>query len=191
MEPLVSEGTLGIRLMLDEDDEYERIARWSNEPHVREWWDPDESPSDAAGVRAEFGPLLWADSPDTACIVMYDGAPVGYIQFYPWSAFRDEAAAMGFPDVVDAWGLDVFIGEPDLIGRGVGSAAVDLLCRYLFDMRGASCVMLAAAVDNARALRAYEKAGFARSARVLDTDTRGGDRVESWLMVRHASDSSL
>jgi aminoglycoside 6'-N-acetyltransferase len=186
MEAIVSEGNLAIRLMLDEDAEYERIARWRNEPHVSEWWDPDDPPLTPDAARKEFGPLTSSDSSDTACIVMFDDRAAGYIQFYPWAAFRDEAASMNFPQVDDAWGLDVFIGEPDLIGRGVGSAAVDLVCRYLFDQRGASRVMLAAAVDNAIALRSYGKAGFARAGRVLDTDMHGGERVESWLMVRRA-----
>jgi hypothetical protein len=78
----------------------------------------------------------------------------------------------------------VFIGESDLIDRGVGSSVVDLLSRYLFNERGASRVMFAVALDNARALRAYEKAGFAREGRVLDTDLRNEQRVESWLLVR-------
>ena len=37
---------------------------------------------------------------------------------------------------------------------------------------------------NTRALRAYEKAGFAREGRALDTDVKNGRRVDSWVLVR-------
>ncbi len=84
---------------------------------------------------------------------------------------------MDLPSVEDAFGLDIFIGEPELVGVGLGSRAVDLVCRHLFEERGASAVMLATEVINHRAQRAYEKAGFRKVAQVLDTDMRGGERV--------------
>jgi RimJ/RimL family protein N-acetyltransferase len=185
VDVIVSEDELVIRPMLDEADEYERFARWRNEPHVREWWDPDDPPMTSDEARQEYGPLVRGEDPMTACVIEFEGRAAGYVQFHPWEPFVDDAVEMGFSsDVEGAWGLDVFIGEPDLVDRGIGSAAVDLLCRYMVEERGASRVMLVAAAENGRALRAYEKVGFVRTERVLDTDTRDGRRVESWLLVR-------
>jgi RimJ/RimL family protein N-acetyltransferase len=42
--------------------------------------------------------------------------------------------------------------------------------------------MLTTDVDNVRAQAAYRRAGFRTIHRVLDTDTRGGERVWTWLM---------
>ena len=91
---------------------------------------------------------------------------------------------MGVPEDRDAFGLDIFIGEPDVVGTGVGSATVDLVCRTLFAERDASCVALLTAVGNEQAQRAYEKAGMRKVRRALDTDIKDGKRVESWLMIR-------
>jgi RimJ/RimL family protein N-acetyltransferase len=159
------------------------MVRWRNAPHVREWWDPDEAPLTLEGSRKLYGPRTGSGT-ETSCIIELDGLPVGYIQFYPWDEEPEAIDGMALPSTAGAWGLDIFIGEPDLINRGIGTRAVDLLCRSLFRDRGASAVMIVAAADNARALRAYEKAGFVRRARVLDTDTRGGERVESSALVR-------
>ena len=87
------------------------------------------------------------------------------------------------PDDGDAFGLDIFIGEPDVVGTGVGSATVDLVCRTLFAERDASCVALLTAVGNEQAQRAYEKAGMEGSPRARHRH-RDGKRVESWLMIR-------
>ena len=184
MDVIASEGGLVIRRMRDEPAEYERMAQWQNQPHVREWWDPDEPPLSPDEARQRYRGSTGADSPMTACIFEFNGRAAGYIQFHPWAAYPEDAEAMGVPLVEGAWGLDVFVGEPDLIDRGIGTALVDLLSRYLFEERGASCVMFVAAVDNARALRAYEKAGFAREGRALDTDVKNGRRVDSWVLVR-------
>ena len=184
MHLIASEGGLVIRLMKDDPVEYERMARWRNEPHVRERWYPDDPPLTPDEAQRDYGPRAGPDASTTSCVIEFEGRAAGYIQFYPWGAFREEVEAIGLPEVEDAWGLDIFIGEPDLLGRGIGSAAIDLLCRYLLTERDASCVMLTTGIDNAGAIRAYEKAGFVRAGQALDTDTKDGQRVQSWVMVR-------
>jgi ribosomal protein S18 acetylase RimI-like enzyme len=60
---------------------------------------------------------------------------------------------------------------------------VSLIHRYLVEQRGAAGVALVVARDNVRAQRAYEKAGLVRISEVLDTDTRAGQRIPSYLMA--------
>ena len=43
------------------------------------------------------------------------------------------------------------------------------------------------AADTALLVAAYEKAGFSKVRRVLDTDTRDGERVRCWLMERRGT----
>jgi aminoglycoside 6'-N-acetyltransferase len=187
MEPeeLARDGELSIRRMRDDPDDYNLVVRWRNQPHVAEWWSTDEDPSpttfdrvvEGYGPRAEDG--AWA----IGCIITTGDRAVGYIQFYPWSEVADEAREVGIPHVDGSFGLDVFIGEPDVVDHGIGSRAVALVARYLFDDRGATAVALLTSIDNVRAQRAYERAGFRKVRRTLDTDVVNGQRVASWLMV--------
>ena len=186
MDVLAREGDLAIRRMRDERGDYERMVRWRNEPHVREWWDPDDPPMTLAAAIQEYRADTREGSPTTACIIESAGEPTGFLQFYRWADDPPAAEALGLSFDDDAWGLDLFIGEPSRVGSGVGPRVIDLVCRFLFEDRGASSVALVAAQNNSRALRAYEKAGFRRGPSVLDTDTRNGQRVPSWLMTRDA-----
>jgi RimJ/RimL family protein N-acetyltransferase len=186
-ETIAAEDDLRIRRMRDDDDDYPRMVRWRNAPHVREWWDPDEPPLTLDEARRTYAPN---EESAVSGVIELDGRPIGYVQVYPWDEEPDAIDAIGLPSIPGAWGLDIFLGEPDVLDRGLGSRAVDLLCRHLLEDRGATAVMIVAAVDNARALRSYEKAGFVRRARVLDTDTRGGRRVESWALVRNGPSRS-
>ena len=63
-------------------------------------------------------------------------------------------------------GIDQFIGEPDMIGRGHGSAFIRAHVDRLF-AAGAPAVGTDPDPENARAIRAYEKAGFTAVARSL------------------------
>ena len=55
--------------------------------------------------------------------------------------------------------IDAFVGEPDMIGRGHGSVFLRLVAERL-KVEGAPVVAIDPDADNARARRAYEKAGF-------------------------------
>ncbi|MDQ3915311.1 MAG: acetyltransferase [Actinomycetota bacterium] len=181
---VVAGGDLSIRRLRPVDEDLQLLVRWRSAPHVRPWWDPDLPPLDLEGARDEYLPDLGPDSTTTLCIIEQGGAPIGFVQFYRWA---DEAAAaeeVGIPFDEATWGIDVMIGEERLVDRGLGSAAVALLCDHLAAVRGATAVVLTTDVENGRAIRSYEKAGFERRGRVLDTDTKDGERVPSWLMVR-------
>jgi aminoglycoside 6'-N-acetyltransferase len=184
MTEIAAEGSLAIRPMRDDPADYRAIARWRAEPHVHEWWDPDEPAPSYEEVVAKYGPRARAEDDATACIIEWDGRAIGYVQFYRWLPFTQDEPAIDVRPDGDTFGLDIHIGEPDLIDRGIGSSAVDLLCRYLEHTEHASWIALTTEVANTRAQRAYEKAGFVKVRRVLDTDTRDGERVACWLMER-------
>ena len=144
------------------------VRDWLALPHVREWWgDPDE----------QFG-LVSGDMSEPAMdqyIVSIDDAPLGYLQCY---RLTDWNTGFG-PQPEGTRGIDQMIGVPQMIGRGHGSAFIRFFIEDLL-AAGAPRVVTDPAPVNARALRAYEKAGFARDKLV---DTPDGTAL---LMVRNA-----
>ncbi len=183
-ELLTSNQDLAIRRMRDDDEDYALMVGWRNLPHVRRWWDPDLPSMTLELAKEEYGPDTLPDAPSTACIVELEARPVGFIQFYRWSSFADDALEVGIPFDGSTYGIDVFIGDEALVGRGLGTRIVGLLSDYLLDELGGSSVALTTDLENARAIRCYEKAGFRKVKQVLDTDTWQGERTISWLMVK-------
>jgi aminoglycoside 6'-N-acetyltransferase len=184
MTALASKGDLTVRAMRDDDADHRLIVGWRAQPNVHEWWDPDDPAPDLETVRAHYGARARGEDPTTACILELGGAPIGYLQFYRWLAWPEEATALEVDADEDTFGIDLFIGEPDLVGRGLGTRVVSLICAHLERDHGASAVALTTETTNLRAQRAYEKAGFRKVRQVLDTDTRAGQRISCWLMVR-------
>jgi aminoglycoside 6'-N-acetyltransferase len=79
---------------------------------------------------------------------------------------------------IDQFIIDQFIGEPDMVDRGHGSAFIRVSTDRLL-ASGAARVITDSDSANARAIRAYEKAGFSRDRMV---DTSDGPAL---LMVRN------
>jgi aminoglycoside 6'-N-acetyltransferase len=132
------------------------VKRWIAIPHVRRWWhDPIEQ------FELVSGDL---DHPEVAqFIVCTDARPFAYLQCYHLTAVNKDFGSQ--PD--GTRGLDQFIGEADMLERGHGSAFVREFTNRLF-ATGTPRVVLDPEPENARAIRAYEKAGFTRD-RVVDT----------------------
>jgi aminoglycoside 6'-N-acetyltransferase len=144
------------------------IKRWLSEPHVRQWWgDSDEQYELVSGDLEEVAMDQY--------IVSVAGAAFGYLQCYDLTAWNS-----GFGDQPEGTrGIDLFIGEGEMIGRGHGSAFI----RTFVDDRlqsGAPRIVTDPVPDNRRAIRAYENAGFVRD-RLVETP----DGI-ALLMVRDA-----
>lgn len=146
---------LTLRPLVPEDGE--ELRRIHAIPEVARWWDPPP-----AGF-----PL--ADEPDaTRLTIEVDGAIAGMIQFYEELEPKYRHAT-----------IDLFI-DPALHGRGLGTEAMRLLVRHLFDDRGHHRITIDPALENVAAVRCYEKIGFKpvgvlrRYERIADGSWRDG-----------------
>lgn len=124
------------------------------DPTVARWWGTDDPDAALADVAGQDGHVT--------LIVDVDGSVAGAIMY----------AEEHDPDYRHA-GIDVFLGA-DYQGRGLGSEAIRVLARYLFDERGHHRLTIDPAADNERAIRAYEAVGF-RPVGVMRAYERGRD----------------
>lgn len=158
------------------------LAKWLSDPRVLEYYEGRDHPFDEAAIRAKF--IARNESAITQCVVLHQGAPLGYVQFYPLDAA--DLAEYAYPPGLRAFGMDLFIGEPEQWGRGLGTRLVAGVVGHLIAAHGAQRVTLDPHVDNPRAIRCYEKAGF-RIVRLLPRhELHEGKWRDCWLMERAA-----
>ena len=153
-------------------DDLPLLASWREREHVRRWWGPPD-------VEPESEKLA---EPRVACwIGEVDGRPVAFVQDYAVSDWLPHHFDY-LPD--GARGLDLYIGEPDALGLGHGHR---LLRRHVDGMfeRGVPAAGIDPHPDNPRAVRSFEKAGFAVAGGPVTT--RWGRAI---LMHRHAAGRS-
>jgi RimJ/RimL family protein N-acetyltransferase len=132
---------------------------WLRRPHVAEWWD---DPPSLEEIIDEYVRGVAVDP----YIVYLDSRPIGFIQSYVAANSGDG----WWPDITDAGvrGIDQFIGDEDLLDRGIGTAMVRAFVARVFEDSTATMVQVDPSPEKARAIRCYEKAGFHANA-VVDT----------------------
>jgi len=125
------------------------LRDWLTRPHVVRWWgNPQRSIDHVMQCR-----------PDAHAVVASDGSAVGYLcwQVPP----PDELAEAGLEDLPEQLvDIDIFIGEPGLLGLGIGTRALELLLARLRQESSFAYAGVGPSLSNPRAIRAYEKAGF-------------------------------
>ena len=136
------------------------LSGWLAQPHVARWWNHDSSPQ---AMEADFGAVIDGLDPADVFIVSLGARPIGLLQRYTFAdnpAYIAELAGL-IDAPANALSIDYFIGEPELLCRGLGGAmigsAVDAIWR---DHPSAPSVIVPVGSANVASWRALERAGF-------------------------------
>ena len=112
-----------------------RLREWLEREHVRHWWREPIEYELAHDRRGRF-------------VIFVDGRPAGMIQTY---LEADPGVA----------GVDLLIGEEELIGRGLGPQVLaEFADEVVFARPETTAVVATVEEANRRSWRAFEKAGF-------------------------------
>jgi RimJ/RimL family protein N-acetyltransferase len=132
------------------EDDLPLVEEWLRREHVARWWRDDISES-----LAEYRAALEGREPTDHYMIVVDGRAVGMIQTYLVSDYPDWEAVVHVGAGVA--GVDLMIGEEELIGRGLGPR---ILAAFARDVISASSVVATVEEENRRSWHAFEKAGF-------------------------------
>ncbi len=147
-------------------------------PHVRQWFDDVPTAAYPDDTISEYRAALGGEDPTDMYVIELDRRPIGVVQSYRIDDHPEYAAQLelGRPAV----GIDLFIGEPGLVGRGHGPALIRAFLRDVaFPRYGVDMCVIGPTVSNVAAIRAYEKAGFRFLKTYLEPDSR---EQEHYLM---------
>lgn len=158
------------------------LARWLAEPLVARWWAHETS---AEAVERDFGPAVDGREATEMFVALLGERPFGLIQRYPVAAYPEYLEELA--RIVDvprgAISIDYLIGEPDLRGRGLGTA---MIAAFVAASPGGD-VIVPVAIGNRASWRALERAGFERVAEgELEPDNPIDPRDHYILRLRRA-----
>ena len=151
---MILKDEIHIRLMTNND--FDLMVKWLNDPRVLEFY--EEPPTNLERVINKFGPRIEGNHYVTPCIVEYKNEPIGYIQYYKIQEIN--LKKYGYTEDQNIYGIDQFIGEPKLWGKGVGTLMIQMMLDYLSNNKGALKIALEVKKNNDRAIASYKKCNF-------------------------------
>ena len=145
-------------------DDLALLHEWLQRPHVQRWWRERETYEE---VVEHYLPAIEGSDPTDHYLVLLDGRPVGFVETYLVADYPDHARLTGAEP--GAAGVDLFIADADLTGRGIGT---ELLRRFVSEVVFARTTTTHCVADpeteNIASVRAFEKAGFRVVEEFLD-----------------------
>lgn len=129
---------------------------WLQRPHVRRWWRDRETYEE---VVEHYLPSIEGHEPTDHYLIVLDDRPIGVIQTYLVSDYPEWGSIVEMGD--DVAGVDLAIGEENLVGRGLGPLVLSQFARDIVFARPGTIACVATVEEgNRRSWRAFEKAGF-------------------------------
>ncbi|MDO8380575.1 GNAT family N-acetyltransferase [Phenylobacterium sp.] len=104
--------------------DFRMLTRWLAEPHLRRF--VQKTPMSLDEVTAKYGPRVRGEQPLVCHVACDDDVPFGYLQAYRNRDWPDAADGQ-----TDGISLDLHIGEPTFLDRGLGRAMLDAYVRGL------------------------------------------------------------
>ena len=138
------------------------LAVWLRQPHVAPWFaEPDAN-------------LAWATSPPeggSQAIITWGAEEVGYIR---WQRVdRGTLDALGLPEIpAGSVDVDILLGPEGTVGKELSPSALAVLAAEIREDPSVALMGLTTSIENTRAHRAFEKAGF-RVVRQYDPNGLG------------------
>ena len=166
------------------EEDVPMLRRWLLLPHVRRWWEDDPEERDyPEGTIRDWMEAVRGEDPTDMFVIHMDTRPIGVIQSYRVDDHPEYAAqiAVGGPAI----GVDVFIADVALIGKGHGPALLREFLRLSFDRYRIDYCVIGPTKTNVAAIRAYEKAGFRHLKEYREDDTKDPPHV---LLDIHRAD---
>jgi methionyl-tRNA formyltransferase len=161
-----------VRIVLLERRHLDRTREWANDPEIMSLMDrarhvaADEHDAWFVSIAGREDCAYFAiETPDA-------GVHVGNV--WLWAIDRRHRKAE----------IRIVIGDPAVRGQGVGTAAIDQLCRHGFDALGLHRIYAYVLAVNLAARRAFERAGFTLEGTLRHDRWAGDTFVDTYLLAR-------
>ncbi|HHK7940953.1 TPA: AacA4 family aminoglycoside N(6')-acetyltransferase [Serratia marcescens] len=161
-----AEPSVTLRLMCEQD--LPMLHDWLNRPHIVEWWGGEEERPTLSDVLEHYLPRVLAQESVIPYIAMLGEEPIGYAQSYVALGSGDG----WWEDETDPGvrGIDQSLANPAQLNKGLGTKLVRALVDRLFSDPSVTKIQTDPAPGNLRAIRCYEKAGFAQERAITTPD---------------------
>ena len=156
---MIIENELKIFRLEDKEEYYKELEKWYKEKEVNTYFEQRELSLEE--IRNKYKERTKEDAKVPVYLINYHNKDIGIIQYS-----KKEK---------DVYEIDIFIGEVNLLSKGLGTKVVTFFSDYL--LKKAKKVIMCPLKSNKRAIKCYEKSGFIIKSEFLEKDTIGKENI--------------
>lgn len=160
---LCMDDGISIRKMEDNPFDYILMSKWISNPEVLFYYEGRDNAFNIDRIKEKYSPRILGKESVTTCIIELNEKPIGYVQYY----YENDKKDLGVENYDTPYGIDVFIGETEYQNQGIGTKAIKLLTKYLFEVKSVDVILIDPQTWNSRAIKCYEKCGF-KAIKILE-----------------------
>ena len=158
---LISKGNILLRLMNNTPKDMKFLLNWLTNELVVRWVYEEGAPWDMNKIVEQFAEKTKEGGSSIPCLIVYHKQESGYLQHYQIKKDSYKFYSQDiFEKVVEGYGLEMFIGKPELWNKGIGTQAIGLVEDYLKNNMKAKVLSVDPITDNSRAVHFWQKVGF-------------------------------
>ena len=150
----------------DESDIYKLIHKWCSNKDVYEWFEQRVLSYDEI-VKKYRDKLL--EGKQKLLLINYNDKLIGLVQIYKY----DDIIFDELKDYKNIYEYDIFIGDSNYLHKGIGTKAIDIVNKYIYDNYSADCIVLRPFKRNTNAIKCYQKNNFYKIYEYDGKDTIG------------------
>ena len=165
-------------------NDFELLATWLGEAHVSRWWNHEFTPE---AVERDFSDSADGKEPSEDHLALLDGQPIGLIQYSRYADYPEYVTELATLLTVPAGAvsIDYLIGDPALVGHGLGSRMLAAFGDAIWRRDPAvACIIVPVNSANVASWRALRAIGFRLVARgLLEPDNPIDDPMHEILRL--------
>lgn len=180
----IESDDLRIRSLTNND--FPLLLKWLTDERVLEFYEGRDKKYTLEDIKKHFTEE-WEDEV-IRVIIEYQNQPIGYGQIY--RMYDELYIDYHYPKTNEiVYGMDQFIGEPAYWSKGIGTKYTEMIFEFLRKERNADAVILDPHVNNSRAIRSYQKAGFRIIEDLPEHELHEGKKEDCYLMEYRYEDN--
>ena len=171
-----------LRRLKDNNSDYKLLEKWYQQEEIYLYF--EQRKLNLEEIKRKYYPRTLDNSDIPVYMIEYKNMPIGIIQY---QLVNEENMKFYKVNNDNCYEIDIFIGELNYHGMGIGMKSIGIISNYLLNKMNASILIMCPLKENENAIKCYLKSGFKIKDKYISEDTIGVLH-EYVLMIKELGD---
>lgn len=167
---------ISLRRLKDEISEYLLLEKWCRQKEIYQFF--EQRILNFSEIHAKYYPRTQMNAVCPVYVIEYDKIPIGIIQYKKLTQVEQNEYNLCVDNAIE---VDLFIGEENYRGKGIGEQSIKLFIEMIATIYPNYLIIMCPLINNTPAIKCYRKCEFEIKQTVKLKDTIGN--LQNYLLM--------